>query len=239
MQTSLKKSVPSAVAPSTGNSVPVLTEPVLGPYEPMKGSARVPEVPVHDQEGMPRAQPGFGGFGGNATQLGAGNTGAPSVPVDGFLFKPGPIDVHYQNETQASNPYAKVNNPPTRGMFTWVKAFVNHIATSQDVDNTGFRARHPQQRTSYMRAALPPHGAGYAPETFIPRQLPQHPNTYKFNPATGTGPFGAGVLNSSTLGAGQTAGGIGGNQYTPTPGPPATTSTAGNVNDTSGMPTWG
>lgn len=114
----------------------------------------------------------------------------------------------------------------------------------------GWKERHPQQRTSVMRNTLPPHGAGYAPETAVPHQLPQSPNTYKYNPQIGTQAYGSGhviaggyqhgrVLNSDTYGAGQTAGGIGGNQYTPAQGPPDTTSTAGNPGPASGMPTWG
>jgi hypothetical protein len=244
MASSVGKAVPSAVAPSYNNSVPVLTEAQLGPYEPMKGSAVIPVVPRTEKEGDGdyHPQPGYGGVGMSASQVGVGAESGPSVPgMNGVLFTPGPIDPHYTDEYQAVNPYAKVNNPPTRGMFTWVKDYLNHIAFSQRTTETGFKINGPQQRTSYMRITTPPHGGGYAPETYVPHQLPQHPNTAKFLPATGTQGKGTGVLNSSTLGAGQTAGGIGGNQYTPTPGPPETNSTS-NPNaaaSASMMPTWG
>ncbi len=180
----------------------------------------------------------------------------PSAQNSGGLFPNAPIDPHYQSVFEGTsgalrdgNPYGKVNNPATRGMFTWVKDYINGIATSQDVDTAGWKQRHAQQRTSHMRITPPPHGGGYAPETAVPHQLPQSPNTYKYNPVTGTQPYGSGhviaggyqhgrVLNSDTYGAGQTAGGIGGNQYTPTPGPPDTTSTAGNEGPDY-MPLWG
>lgn len=89
-----------------------------------------------------------------------------------------------------------------------------------------------------MLNTLPPHANGYSPETAVPHRLPQHPNTAKFLPAVGTSKYGTGVLNSDTFGAGQTAGGIGGNNYTPQPGPPQTTSTATD-NTVSAEPTWG
>jgi hypothetical protein len=242
MASSVGKAVPSAVAPSYSNSVPVLTDAQLGPYEPMKGSAIIPVVPrtVQEGDGEYNPQPGYGGIGRTGGQLNDGSEGAPSVPeMNGALFTPGPIDPHYVSEVQERNPYAKVNNPPTRGMFTWVKDYLNHIAFNQVTTETGFKISGAQQRTSHMRITTPPHGAGYAPETFVPRQLPQHPNTAKFLPAIGTQGRGTGVLNSSTLGAGQTAGGIGGNQYTPTPGPPDTNSTASNSQPISSMPSWG
>lgn len=236
------KAVPSAVANSTANSVAILTEPQLGPHQPMSGSSINPVVPrtEGDNPEDARSQPGFLDAAGQGCQHNAGNEGAPSVPgLGGVLFTPGPIDQHYQSMDEPYNPVAKVNNPPTRGMFTWVKSYLNHIAQSpQDVDGNGFRISPPQQRTSVMRITPPPHGNGYSPETYTPRQLPQAPHTYKFNPATGTQAYGTGVLNSDTFGAGQTAGGVGGNQYTPAPGPPDTTSTAGGAG-TSTMPTWG
>jgi hypothetical protein len=239
---SVPRAVPSAVAPSYQNSVPVLTEPQLGPYEPMSGSAIIPVVPrtVNDGDGQEHPQPGYGGVGKSSGQPNAGNEASPSVPgMNGVLFTSGPIDPHYVGESEVSNPYAKVNNPPTRGMFTWVKDYLNHIAYSQRTTETGFKISGDQQRTSFMRITTPPHGDGYSPNTYTPRQLPQQPNTAKFMPALGTQGKGTGVLNSSTLGAGQTAGGIGGNQYTPTPGPPDTNSTASSAQASSVMPTWG
>ena len=239
---SVPPSVPSAV-PSSVNTVPVLAQPQLGPYQPMQGSAVIPEVPRTELPGdhLIPGNPVTGSRGGISSAPASGGAGAPSVPVDGFLFKQGPIDPHYQSQWNPSLPSAprtKVNNPPTRGMFTFIKMYLNGIATSQDVDGAGWKERHPQQRTSVMRVTPPPHGGGYAPETYDPRQLPQQPNTYKIVKSTGTSPYGTGVLNSDTLGAGQTAGGIGGNNYTPSPGPPATNSVTGGGN-TSGMPTWG
>jgi hypothetical protein len=238
---SVPKAVPSAVAPSYENSVPVLTEPQLGPHQPMTGSSIIPVVPrtVQEGDGEYHPQPGYGGVGKSGSEFNAGSEGSPSVPaMNGVLFTPGPIDEHYINENEVKNPYAKTNNPPTRGMFTWVKDYLNHIAFNQVTTETGFKISGPQQRTSHMRITTPPHANGYSPETFVPRQLPQHPNTAKFLPAVGTQAKGTGVLNSDTFGAGQTAGGIGGNQYTPTPGPPETNSTAGNSASTV-MPTWG
>jgi hypothetical protein len=206
----------------------------------MTGNSVVPVVPQVGSPASAPGQPGYGTVGALGSQFNAGSAGAPSVPVDGFLFKAGPIDLHYQSEAEARNPYAKVNNPPTRGMFTRVQAYLNGIAMSQNKTATGFNNRAPQQRTSFMRNTLPPHGGGYAPETFTPRQLPQSDATYRYNPATGTQQYGTGVLNSDTFGAGQTAGGQGGANYSPAPGPPATYSTASqDIANYSGMPTWG
>jgi hypothetical protein len=242
MASSVPKAVPSSVAASTSNSVDILTEPQLGPYRPMTGSSIVPVVPRTDT-GNPadiNPQPKYGHAIDVGGQFEGGSAGAPSLPTDGYLFKKGPIDPHYVSQAEVRNPYAKVNNPPTRGMFTWVKEYLNHIAQSpQNVDPNGFRNSPPQQRTSVMRITPPNHGAGYAPETFTPRQLPQSDNTYKYNPAIGTQAYGTGVLNSDTFGAGQTAGGIGGNQYTPTIGPPVTTSTADAPPVAYSMPVWG
>jgi hypothetical protein len=239
------KAVPSAIAPSYNNSVPILSEAQLGPYKPMSGSAIIPVVPRTEQDdnGQMHAQPGYGGVGKSGGELIQGSEGSPSVPgMNGVLFTSGPIDSHYVSEFEAKSPYAKINNPPTRGMFTWVKDYLNGISLGQqNKTETGFNQRSPQQRTSWMRITTPPHGDGYSPETFTPRQQPQRPNTAKFLPATGTQGKGTGVLNSSTFGAGQTAGGIGGNQYTPTPGPPTTNSTASQdiANGRGTMPTWG
>lgn len=242
---SVPKAVKSAVAPSAQNSVSYLTGPQLGPLNASQGDSYVPEVAR--PEGAPNPSeitpnPSVGNAPcGTGSELESGNAGSPTVPdMNGILFRKGPIDSHYRNEYQGGrDPYTKVNNPATRGMFTFVKAYINGILTSQDKDNAGWQVRHPQQRTSFMRVTPPPHGNGYDPEWYEPKQQPQTPNTYKYHPVTGTQPYGTGVLNSDTFGAGQTAGGQGGNQYTPTPGPPDTTSTAGNPGNTSGMPTWG
>jgi hypothetical protein len=239
---SIPSAVPSAVAPSTGDTVRILTEPQLGPYQPMTGSSRVPAVPNVANPDEVSPQPGYGMALGDGGQFNAGSAGAPTVPaLGGALFRSPEIDAHYQSEAETRNPTAKVNNPPTRGMYGWVKDFANGIGLgSQDRTATGFNNRSPQQRTSHMRPALPPHGMGYAPEFFSPHQNPQQPNTYGYNPATGTQPYGTGVLNSDTFGAGQTAGGVGGSNYTPTPGPPPTNSTASqDIANGRGMPTWG
>lgn len=243
----IPKAVPSSVAPSSQNSVDILTKPQLGPNKPMTGKAIIPVVPV--PEGAPnpadvKSQPGFGGgtVQPNGPRTG-GNEGTPSVPnMGGALFTAPPIDSHYVSENGGNiDPYHKVNNPPTRGKWQRLQDFINHIAQSpQNVDPNGFRTMPAQQRTSHMRNTLPPHGDGYSPESYQPGQRPQSPSTYKYMPVTGTQPYGTGVLNSDQYGAGQTAGGVGGNQYTPAPGPPDTTSTANNPGDgPSGMPTWG
>jgi hypothetical protein len=159
--------------------------------------------------------------------------------MNGVLFTQGPIDSHYVSESETRNPYAKVNNPPTRGMNTFILKFINGIGLgSQNKESTGWDNRQPQQRTSVMRFAPPAHGMGYTQQTYTPRQMPQQPNTSKYLPATGTDRYGSGVLNSDTFGAGQTAGGQGGNNYTPVPGPPSTVSTAGNT-PISNEPSWG
>ena len=239
--TAVPKAVPSAVAPSvSGNNVDILTVPQLGPYKPMSGSQVLPVVPRTETGGETRPQPHWTSVSGTGAPFTAGSEGAPSVPLNGYLYKQGPIDPHYLDQAETRNPYGKVNNPATRGLFTWVKGYLNHIAQSpQNVDPNGFRTMPSQQRTSWMRITPPAHGMGFAPETAVPRQLPQHANIAKFPPVTGTQAYGTGVLNSDTFGAGQTAGGIGGNQYTPAPGPPAATSTAGSQGNPSGMPVWG
>lgn len=236
---SLPRSVTPSV-PSSTRSVEILEEPQLGPHHPMSGSAVIPVVPRSDDITSRNVhhQPVFG-HARSHSDIPGSMPSAPSVPVRGFLFRKHSIDPHYLSEYEGKDPVAKVNNPPTRGMLTWVKLFQNHIAFSQRTDETGMKINGDQQRTSYMRITPPPHGGGYAPQTFTPRQLPQNVRTQRFIPVTGTDPYGTGVLNSDVLGAGQTAGGIGGNQYTPQPGPPSTTSTAGNQYGTSGMPTWG
>lgn len=234
------KAVPSAVPFSTGNdNVTVLTEPQKGPYKAPNGNPNIPVVPRSDdqtEKTLP-AQPSYG------TAISTGNApdnglGAPSVPsMGGVLFTSGPIDSHYVSEV-GDNPYDKVNNPPTRGMFTFVKSYLNHTLIHRNTDNTGRLIGGDQQRTSFMRVTPPPHGMGYAPATSSPIQLPQQENTYKYPPTVGTDKYGTGVLNSDTFGAGQTAGGQGGNNYTPAPGPPPTNSLT-NPQPPSGMPTWG
>lgn len=242
------KAVPSSVAPSAQNSVLISTGPQLGPrergpYNPTHAQNSVnPQVPRTEVEGetdmLP--SPAFGGQATGGTERQSGGAGAPSVPTNGYLFVQGPIDQHYTNPDQGGrNPYRKINNPPTRGMFTRLQDFANNAAHSaQDVSLTGFRVRPGQQRVSHMRNQMPNLGAGYDVGTqFVPRYRPQSPATYRYNPVTG--PNDPGTLNSTSFGAGQTAGGIGGNQYTPTPGPPATTSTANQPDTTADMPTWG
>lgn len=232
--------VPSASAPSVASSVKIGTVPQLGPYTPSSGSAHVPEVGRTPVDGEHAPQPTMGHSYGTGSELQQGSAGAPSVPVDGFLFTPGVIDAHYRSEYEVKDPYKKVNNPPTRGMNTWVQGYENNAALApQDVDGNAFRTRPGQQRTSWMRFQPPPSGGGYAPETFVPAQQPQAVRYNRIQGQIGTQAYGTGVLNSDTRGAGQTAGGIGGSNYTPAPGPPGTNSTAGNGNDATGMPVWG
>ena len=234
------KAIPTAVAPSAGSSVPVLASPQLGPYEPMSGSSYVPYVPGNEEKDPEQAyQPAYGSaYADQGAPRESGSPGAPSVPLEGFLFRRRPADPHYLSEYQgATDPYAKVNNPPTRGVFNWVKSYVNGIFLGkQDVDNAGWQVRQAQQRQSVMRV-VQNRAAGYAPETAVPHQLPQSDATYKYNPVTGNDQPGPGILNRTTFGAGQTAGGIGGSQYTPSPGPPDTTAAA--QPNPSGMPSWG
>jgi hypothetical protein len=124
-------------------------------------------------------------------------------------------------------------------MFTWVKDYVNGIFLGkQNVDNAGWQTREAQQRTSVMRITPPPIANGYSPEWYLPKQMPQQPNTYKIIKSTGNDPYGTGVLNNDTFGAGQTAGGIGGNNYTPSVGQNPPTSAVQPSGGT-GMPTWG
>lgn len=240
MRSSVPRSVPQSVPSSAaGGNVEILTGAQLGPYRPMHGSTIAPAVPqVGDPSDAP-PQPGYGGSSGVSSQFNAGSSGAPSVPTRGFLFIRQPIDSHYTSEAEGRNPYYKVNNPGTRGMFTFIKKYANHISLgTQNRTADGFKVSGPQQRTSVMRVTPPPHGGGFAPETSAPVQLPQRGNTYRYNPQTGSQPYGTGVLNSDTFGAGQTAGGVGGNQYTPAPGPPPTNSVT-SPQDASGMPVWG
>ena len=236
----ITSAVPSAV--TKGNSVPVNQTAQRGPYEPMTGSSYVPYVPGNEVDEETPWQPAYATVGKTGQTLTAGSTGAPSVPgMNGALFTPGAIDPHY-TVPSAFNPYAKVNTHATRGMLTWVKAYANHVFNGkQNVSNTGWQQNSAQQRTSYMRITPPPHGAGYAPATSTPKQMPQQDRTYRFNPTTGNdlpGPRrGQGnVLNSTTYGAGQTAGGIGGSQYAPTPSGPDTVPV---TSTSTSMPTWG
>jgi hypothetical protein len=242
------KAVASAVAPSVASSLKVLTQAQLGPYAPMTGSQIMPVVPATEPDGEITPQRSWGNVGGAGVPFTGGSEGAPSVPdLGGAAFRSPPIDPHYQSEAQERDPYLKVNNPPTRGMNTFIKMFQNGIALgTQNRENTGWNVRSPQQRTSVMRFAPPAHGMGFTQQTYTPRQMPVQPNTFKYPPATGTVAYGSGspgrytrgVLNSDTYGAGQTAGGIGGSNYTPQPGPPVTNSTASNTTNPA-EPTWG
>jgi len=258
VNSSVSKAVPTSVAPSTGNSVKVLTTPQLGPLQSPVGERAIPQVERPETMADPGdidANPGFGGHSAIGMEKESGSAGAPSVPAMGRhdIYIQSHLDQHYNSEFEGTvDPYHKVNNPPTRGMLTWVKTYLNHIALApQDVDPNGFRTQPPQQRTSVMRITPPPHGDGYDAINQMnkPHQQPQAPNTYKYMPHVGSQAYGQtnqngavgsakGVLNSDQFGAGQTAGGIGGNNYTPTPGPPDTNSTAGSQSTVS-MPSWG
>lgn len=233
---SVNKAVPNAVVSSTNNSVPVLTAPVLGPYQPMKGSAIIPVVPTSETSEAP-PQPHFtGGLGQSAPGQLTGSMGAPSVPTDGFLFRAQPIDQHYMVTEETKNPYSKVNNPKTVGWWTRIQEFANHTAINQNTTNTGFKISGPQQRTSVMRNQLPPVGI-FGDHWYKPAQQPQAVRYNRIRPSTGSDPYGSGVLNNDTLGAGQTAGGVGGSNYTPAPGPPDTN--AINTQSAAAEPTWG
>jgi hypothetical protein len=236
----IPRAVPSAV--TRAGSVAVNGKAQRQPYTPMSGSSVVPWVPGGDPAAEVPYQPSYANSGGTGAPPAGGSAGAPSVPVDGVLFKRGPIDPHYLVES-GQDPYAKVNAPPTRGLYTWVKSYLNHVFNGrQNVDNAGWQQSSPQQRTSYMRITPPALGGGYAPATSAPVQMPQQPNTYRFNPTTGNSAAGpvrgqALVLNSSTYGAGQTAGGIGGSGYTEPVAPPDTVPVASQGGG--GMPIWG
>jgi hypothetical protein len=233
---SVNRAVPSAVEFSADNSVPVIKTAIKGPYRPQKGSSIIPVVPRTDTGEAP-PQPHFtGGLGHSAPREYSGSAGAPSVPRDGFLFKKGPVDPHYQVTVETKDPYKRVNNPGTSGWRSRIQMFANHIAYHQNTTNTGFKVSGPQQRTSVMINTLPPVGK-FGTETYTPRQMPQAVPYNRIRPYTGTDAYGTGVLNRDTFGAGQTAGGVGGSNYTPSPGPPATNSvTAAPV---TGEPTWG
>lgn len=236
------QAVPSAVAPSPATSVAIDKTPQLGPFQATTGTSQVPSVPVSDPQEDLTPQPGYGEVAASGSAAESGGAGAPSVPsLGGVLFRQQPLDAHYQVLDEGDkSPYKKVNNPPTRGMVTWVQGYLNHIFNGkQNVNAAGWQQSSPQQRTSYMRITPPALGNGYDPETAAPHQLPQTAQTQKFLPTTGNDPYGSGVLNRDTYGAGQTAGGQGGQQYTPSPGPPDTTSTAGTTPAGSSMPTWG
>jgi len=242
------KAVPSAVAPSVKSSVDINSTAERQSRKPMTGSQILPVVPSLEDAEIPPKSREWAGNGSEGTPFTAGSEGAPTVPaMNGVLFRSPTIDSHYLSENQERDPYAKVNNPPTRGMFTFVKDYLNGIALgSQNRESTGWNNREPQQRTSFMRVLPPPHGMGFTQQTYTPRQIPQHPNTAKYMPSTGTVKYGSGspgrytrgVLNSDTFGAGQTAGGVGGNNYTPSPGLPVTNSTAATATNPT-EPTWG
>ena len=235
---SITPAVPSAVEPSADNSVKVLRAAQLGPYQPQSGSSINPKVPnSNDPNAEIPAQPHFSGGWGQTVQCQlTGSEGAPSVPTDGFLFRKGPIDQHYMSEVETKNPYGTVGRPGTVGWWTRVQSFANHTAMSQNTTNTGFKINGPQQRTSVMLNALPPEGE-FGTQTFIPTQQPQAVRYNRIRPSVGSDPYGSGVLNADSYGAGQTYGGIGGNQYTPPSGPPVTNSI--DTPAASAEPTWG
>lgn len=234
------QSVPSAVNPA--NSVLVNEKAQRGPHVAPTGSSVVPFVPDHDDHEETPWQPSYATTGRVGRMRSTTGDSAPSVPgMNGALFTQGPIDEHYHT-VSGIEPYATVGRPGTVGWQTWVKTFANHVFNGkQDVDNAGWQQNSPQQRTSYMRITTPPHGPGYAPATSVPLPQPQQARTQQFLPTTGNDQPGAirgqgTILNSTTYGAGQTAGGIGGNQYTaPVPGPDTTPVAASN----GAMPMWG
>lgn len=232
-------SVPASVPKSI--RLKVDTEPQLGPYQPMTGSQILENVPGGVSEAETPGAPGYGQTATSGHAPDGGGSGAPSVPsLGGVLFRSQSIDSHYRAQTEHTDPYGKINNPPTRGMLTWIKTYANHVFNGkQNVDEAGWQQSSPQQRTSYMRITPPPHADGYSPESYLPNQQPAVPYTQRFLPTTGTDLYGTGVLNSDTYGAGQTAGGVGGQLYTPSPGPPDTTSTAGQEPAASAEPMWG
>jgi hypothetical protein len=243
-KTAVRKAVPSSVAPSAQNSVAVNTTAQRKPYVPMSGSSIVPQVPstAAEQELPPaHPQPMYGGVSAQGAMKQFGSEGAPSVPqLGGYGFVSPPIDGHYVDPAQVHDPYHKVNNPATEGRAEFDKAYPNHIGLgTQNTTSTGFRNLGAQQRTSVMKSDAT-HSAGYGPEfTGSPKPRFQPTPVYRYPPVVGTDRYGTGVLNSDTYGAGQTAGGIGGNRYTPTPGPPETNSTADTGAGNAGMPTWG
>lgn len=235
------KAVPSAVNPA--NSVPVNEKAQRSPYVPTTGSSVVPYVPGHDDHEETPYQPEYATTGRVGKTLSTTVNAAPSVPgMNGVLFTAGPIDDHYHS-VSGIDPYAKVNAPKHVTPMGLLKSFANHVFNGkQNVDNAGWQQNSPQQRTSYMRVtALPSGSVGYAPETFEPRQQAQAPRTQRFLPTIGTDqpgqvPGQGVILNSTTFGAGQTAGGRGGNQYTPPVAPPDTTPVAASNNS---QPMWG
>jgi hypothetical protein len=238
------KAVPSAVpsAVNPANSVPVNQKAQRSPYTAPTGSSVVPYVPDHNDEAETPWQPEYATTGKVGRTHSTTEDSAPSVPdMNGALFTAGPIDSHYHT-VSGIDPYTTVGRPGTVGWQTWVKTFANHVFNGkQNVDNAGWQQNGPQQRTSYMRVTTPPHGPGYAPATSVPVQQPQASRTQRFLPATGTDqpgirPGQAIVLNSTTYGAGQTAGGVGGNQYAPPVAPPDTTPVSAMSN---AQPMWG
>jgi hypothetical protein len=236
---SVAPSVPSSTGPT---DLEINSTPQLGPLVTTDGAKYVPAVGNSGNPEEAPEQPGYGKVVTHSAELGAtaGNLAPSLPPMNGVLFRRGPIDAHYLSENEARNPYKKVNNPPTRGMLTWVKTYANHVFNGkQNVNEAGWQQNSPQQRTSYMRFQPPPHGMGYDPASSAPRQLPQVPYTQRFVPQTGTDPYGSGVLNADTFGAGQVYAGQGGNQYSPAPGQPETNSTADQSAPPSGEATWG
>jgi hypothetical protein len=239
VSSAVPKAVPDSVVSSADNTVKVNKTALRGSYKPMTGSSVNPVVPRTDTGQESPAQPYFtGGQGRPPTTHYAGSEGAPSVPTDGFLFRSPPIDNHYTVPAETRDPYGTVGRPGTVGWRSRIQMFQNHTGLgSQNTSNTGFRNLGIQQRTSVMSNALPPIGA-FGTESYIPRQQPQAVNYNRIRPSVGTDAYGTGVLNRDTFGAGQTAGGIGGNNYTPAPGPPATNSIT-NPPAVAAEPTWG
>lgn len=237
------ESVPSSVPKSTQQTSPLQVDekPQLTFRIPPGGKSVVPMVPRSDgltQFDIP-AQPVVG-KGVTIGQLPeSGMPGAPSVPQNlalGQFFVAPSIDEHYLEERMSSNPYQRVNNPPTRGMWTWVKDYANHVFNAQTTDSAGWQQNSDQQRTSHMRITGPPLSDGYSPESFTPHQQPQFARTQQVMPVTGSDPYGSGVLNRDRFGAGQVAAGQGGANYTPSPGSPPVNEVPPNTSD---MPVWG
>ena len=238
---SVPAAVPSAVAPSTSNSVDIDSSAQFGPRKAPTGSSKVPYTPGYVADPEQAHQPAYGhqsDVPGQEKQ--GGSAGAPSLPTDGFFWKPGPADPHYTDANEGNiRAYKKIGAQTTiagvkNRLQSWVQ---DSFLGKQNVNEAGWQTRQAQQRQSH--AILPQNTGGhFGTETYQPRQNPQAVRTQKYFPTTGHGD--PGTLNSSTFGAGQVAGGIGGNTYTPTPGPPETNSTSSNPPaNPSGMPTWG
>jgi hypothetical protein len=236
----LPAATPVAVAPSTGNAVPSATRPSRGPYVAPTGTTEIKSVPLAEKISAP-SQPSYGGAGERSSSPMSGSMGAPSVPADGYLYRQGPADPHYTSQNQGNvAPYHLVSPLKETGLITFVKRYMNHIAYSQRTTNTGFKIGGRQQRTSVMIITPPGTRAqAYANGMTAPRVTRQAPAYNRSMPVRGTLPYGSGVLNADTFGAGMVAGGIGGNMYTPSPSPPVTRSTASMQPPDTDMPVWG